>query len=331
MSNLDLRPHQLQLVRETIAADCNPNNYTDPGLKKRAEGDFSLFMEACKSYGLDPFRKQIIPLVFSKNDPKKRKMSIVLTRDGLRVVAQRCGNYRPASDKAEIEYDKELIGPLNPKGIVQATVRLWQQDNRGDWFNVIGEAQWDEFAPITDEWDWDETKGKRQPTGKKALDTSGNWSKMPVVMITKCAEGQALRAGWPDVFSGVYVEEEMDRAVVNDANEIVHKEEERQRFERIGGLDTITVTWGDNWKLEQVPVGQMADRCLEFIKESTSEDVVRWSMANQEPLRQFWARAPSDALEVKKAVEARTAAQQSRNAPPPPAGPDENGQYEVRG
>ena len=301
MTTLDLRPNQLALVKSTIARDCN-------------DQEFSLFMEAARSYGLDPFRKQILPLVFSKDNPKKRRMSIVVSRDGLRVIAQRCKNYRPASDKAEIEYDESLKGPLNPKGIVSATVRLWQQDNRGEWFPVIGEARWDEFAPISEEWAWDESKGKRQPTGQKALEASGNWPRMPVVMLTKCAEAQALRAGWPDVFGGVYSEEEMDQAVAEDASELVRKEEERQRLERAGGLDTITVTWGDNWKLEQVPIGKMADRCLEFIQETDPAEVLRWSMANQEPLRQFWALAPSDALGVKKAIEAKTKSLQSQES-----------------
>ncbi len=292
---LDLRPNQLALVKSTIAKDCN-------------DQEFSLFMEAARSYGLDPFRKQIMPLVFSKNNPDKRRMSIILSRDGLRVVAQRCNNYRPASDKVEIEYDENLKGATNPKGIISATVRLWQQDNRGEWFPVIGEAMWDEFAPISDEWAYDQDAGKRIPTGKKVLEASGNWARMPVVMITKCAEAQALRAGWPDVFGGIYSEEEMDQAVAEDASELVRKEEERQRLERAGGLDTITVTWGDNWKLEQVPVGRMADRCFQFVKSNSPDDVLRWSMANQEPLRQFWALAPSDALEVKKAIEAKTKA-----------------------
>src|SRR5690606_30532392 len=128
-------------VQQTVAKDCN-------------QDEFNLFMEAARSYGLDPFRKQIIPLVFSKNarDQSKRRMSIVLSRDGLRVIAQRCGNYRPASEPAQIEYDEALKGPTNPKGIVMARVFLWQRDPSGEWFKVVGEAYWDEFAPIADEW-----------------------------------------------------------------------------------------------------------------------------------------------------------------------------------
>jgi phage recombination protein Bet len=297
ITNFDLTPRQIALVQQTVAKDCN-------------QDEFNLFMEAARSYGLDPFRKQIIPLVFSKNarDQSKRRMSIVLSRDGLRVIAQRCGNYRPASEPAQIEYDEALKSPTNPKGIVMARVYLWQRDGSGEWFKVVGEAYWDEFAPIADEW-LEGEDGKRRKTGKQVLDSSGNWAKMPIVMITKCAEAQALRAGWPDQFSGAYAEEELDRAKVIDAtaSEIVAHEQEEQRMRRIGAADSITVTWGDGWALENVPTGQFADRAFEYIKTTPKADVCRWQQANRVGLQEFWAKHPGDALAVKKAIEAKMA------------------------
>lgn len=283
-----LAPRQIALVKQTIAGDCN-------------DQEFNLYMEAAKHYGLDPFRRQIIPLVFNKNDTKKRRMSIVATRDGLRVIAQRCGDYRPASDPAEIEYDESLKGPTNPKGILKATVRLHKQDNRGNWFPVIGEAYWDEFAPVVQEWAYDQGENRRKPTGKETVE--GNWSRMPVVMITKCAESQALRAGWPDQFGGLYAEEEMEQAVAADASEIVREEEERMRLERAGAFDTVTLFFRE--KLENVPLGHAADRCMAFIRDNDPERVKQWAETNKEPLRHFWAMAPNDALEVKKAIEAK--------------------------
>ena len=92
------------------------------------------FPEACRSHGLDPFRKQIHAVVYSKDNPDKRKMTIIVSRDGLRVLAHRCRDYRPASEPAQVSYDKGAVGPTNPKGIVSATVKLWKQDNRGEWF-----------------------------------------------------------------------------------------------------------------------------------------------------------------------------------------------------
>lgn len=297
ITKFDLTARQVSLVKDTVAKDCNND-------------EFNLFMEVARAKGLDPFLGQIIPMVFSKDKADKRKLTIIISRDGQRVIAQRCGDYRPASKPPEYERDKELISPLNPQGIVSATVYLWKQDQKsGDWYEVAGQAFWEEFAPVSDEWTYDQDAGKRKPTGKKVLDSSGNWCRMPRLMIAKCAEMQALRAGWPEQFTGLYDEAEMDRAKVLDlsATEIVEHEREEHRLKVAGAKDAITVTWGDNWTLENVPVGQLADRAMEFIKNEAPEKVAKWRDANREPLREFWARAPGDAAHLKKAVEAKIA------------------------
>lgn len=284
---------QIALMRQTVAKDCD-------------DREFNLFFEACKAYGLDPFRRQISALVFNKNKPDKRQMAIIVSRDGLRVIAQRCGNYRPASEPAHIEYDPDLKGPTNPKGIVRATVKLWQQDSRGEWFPVAGVADWDEFAAVKDEWAEDPETRKFRPTGRQTLD--GNWGRMPVVMITKCAEAQALRAGWPDQFGSLYAEEEMHKAEIDlTAAEMVAKEEERARMEKIGGKDAVMFAMSPTGPLERIPVGKVADRCLEFIANSDPETVYRWTETNRESLRDFWSRSPSDALAVKQAYEPKLA------------------------
>lgn len=289
---VSFNPAQLKVIKDTVARD---NNSTE----------FSLFMEACRAYGLDPFRKQIFSIIYSKDNPDKRKQTIIVSRDGLRVLAHRCRDYRPASEPAHITYDAAAKGPTNPKGIVAATVRLWKQDNRGEWFPVIGEAYWDEFAPVVDEWAFDEEARKRKPTGQKILDASGNWAKMPIVMITKCAESQALRAGWPETFGGIYSEEEMDRLTATvSASEALEEHERAERESRTGGRGLLMV-FDDAMKLEKVPMGKVADRVAEFIREGTSEDVHKFRVRNEDALREFWTANPTDALELKKAFEAK--------------------------
>ncbi|MNR46821.1 hypothetical protein D3C85_1658410 [compost metagenome] len=100
----------------------------------------------------------------------------------------------------------------------------------------------------------------------------------------------------------------MDRAKVIDitASEIVQHEKEENRMRAIGGKDSITITWGDNYALENVPVGQLADRAIQFINEKSAETVRKWADANREPLRLFWAKHPGDALAIKKAIEAKS-------------------------
>lgn len=283
---------QLKVIKDTVAKDTNPT-------------EFNLFLEACRSYGLDPFRKQIHAVVYSKDNADKRKMTIIVSRDGLRVLAHRCRDYRPASDPAQIVYDTDAKGPTNPKGIVSATVKLWKQDNKGEWYPVIGEAYWDEFAPVADEWAFDEESRKRKPTGKKVLDASGNWAKMPIVMITKCAESQALRAGWPETFGNIHAEEEMERVTVAaTASEALEAHDRAEREAKTGGRGLLMV-FDDAMKLEKVPMGSVADRVAEFIQTQDPADVYKFRVRNEDALREFWTAAPTDALALKKAFEAK--------------------------
>lgn len=283
---------QILTIKRTVSVDHN-------------DLEFDLFMEACRSYKLDPFRKQIFSIIYSKDNAQKRKQTIIVSRDGCRVLAQRCGDYRPSSKPSVFEYDKDAKGPTNPKGIVSCTVELWKQDRSGDWFPVIGEADWDEFAPVKEEWAYDPERGKRQPTGQMTLDSSGQWAKMPKVMLRKCAEAQALRAGWPDTFGGIYQEEEMDRFETDiSATQMVNEFQSAEREKMIGGRGVMMV-FDDTGRLEKVPMGQVADRCIELSQSADPEDVHKFMARNTESLREFWAVDKSAALAVKKALEAK--------------------------
>lgn len=281
---------QIKTIKNTVAKDTNAD-------------EFDLFMEACRSYGLDPFRKQIHAVVYSKNNQEKRKMSIIVSRDGQRVIASRCRDYRPAEEPPVIEYDEALKGPTNPKGIVSATVYLRKQDSMGNWYKVMGQADWDEFAPVKDEWAG--PYGDRKPTGKKTLDDSGNWAKSPKLMIAKCAESQALRAGWPEQFSGVYLEEEMERAQAqHSASEALEEFDREQRKAQIGGPGLMMV-FDDTMQLEKVALGEVFDRCDEFLTNASPDEAHVFGIRNQQTLREFWAHDKAAALALKAKLEAK--------------------------
>lgn len=310
ITRYDMSPKQIALVKSTVAKDCN-------------DDEFNLFCEVARAKGLDPFLGQIIPMVFSKGDADKRKLTIIISRDGQRVIAQRCGDYRPASKPPVYEFDQTLMSPTNPQGVVSATVFLWKQDKKsGEWFEVAGQAFWDEFAPIklkaAGGYKWEDTgdvwpdsgkpKKKKVAVGQEteALDDSGNWCRMPRLMIAKCAEMQALRAGWPEEFTGLYDEAEMDRAKVLDlsATEIVEQERQDNRLRAIGGKDSITVWWGEEFALENVPDGKFADRVAEHINSLHPSKVAKWQDSNRAGLQMFWARHPGDALALRKLIDA---------------------------
>lgn len=288
---------QLALIKRTVAKDTNPD-------------EFDLFMSVARMKGLDPFSKQLSAIVFNKDKADKRNMSIITTIDGMRAIAARSGRYRPDEAEPIIEYDPEAKNPqTNPLGIVKAVVRIWIADptKPGAWNPVTGFAYWDEFAPIKDEWEWGEKKGERKKTGKQTLD--GNWPKMGRVMICKCAEAQAIRKAFPEDLSGLYEGAEMDRATVIDvtASEIIGAHDEENRLRRIGAANSIMFQMTGASPLEPIPLGQIADRIVEAAKDFDLQQIRFFEGANVHPLREFWARAPTDALEAKKALEARKA------------------------
>lgn len=279
-------PAQLKLIRQTVASDTN-------------ESEFDLFIAAARNAGLDPFRKQISAIVFSKDDPKKRKMSIITTIDGFRVIAERTRLYRPDDQPPVYEIDPELKSPENPKGIVSCTVKVFKRDQDGQWFACVGQADWDEFAVVKAEW------VNNQKTGKMKAD--GNWAKMPRIMIAKCAEAQALRRAFPDVLSGIYAEDELDRAKYADTSpsEAIERLETQERLAYLGGT-SILFQMDAGAPLEALPLGQVADKIAAHLETMVDvREVEAFASANKEGLRQFWGYSKGDAHAVKSLIDKR--------------------------
>lgn len=277
-------PRELALIRRTVAADTSPD-------------EFDLFMSYAQGLRLDPRRRQIYCVVYNKDKPAKRKMSIIVGIDGFRTIADRTGAYRPDEDEPRYEADEALKGPLNPAGLVKATVSAFKFSH-GGWHRVTASAHWDEYAPVKT---WD---------GVKSLE--GKWQTMPRLMLAKVAEALALRKAWPDDFSAVYAPEEMEHAAVLDLtpSQAAEAGEVESRLEKIGGANGILMTWADPLApLESVPVGQLADRALDFIAAHKDEPSVlmQWAERNRMGLQEFWARAKGDALAVRQALDAAVA------------------------
>lgn len=285
---------QLALIKRTVAKDTNND-------------EFDLFMAVARMKGLDPFSKQIAAIVFNKNKPDKRNMSIITTIDGMRAIAARSGRYRPDEEEPDYSVDDAEKGPLNPKGLVKAKVRIHIADamNAGGWKPATGVAYWEEFAPIKDEWAENPQTGKYKPTGEQTLDTGGNWGKMPRIMLAKCAEAQALRKAFPEDLSGLYEAAELDRAQVLDvtASQLIGDYETEARLERVGAIGGIMMQLTPTSPIEAIQLGQIADRVLDVARDFDLNQMRWFESANTQPLREFWARAPSDALALKTEME----------------------------
>lgn len=302
----DYNNSQLALIKRTVAKDCNND-------------EFDLFMEVCRRAGFDPFRKQVYAFVFSKDNADKRQLAIVTGIDGYRAVAARNRDYRPDEKTPRIEYDEAAKDPVtNPLGIVKAEVSAYRFAE-GEWHEFPAEAYWDEFAPIEEEVEWvatgetwpDSGKPKKtpKPTGRKKL-TKDSWRRMARVMISKCAEAQALRKGWPEELSGVYTEDEMEQAFAaeHSASQAVEIAEQERREALVHSRDAVPIQWSAGEGIVFEPAGGLADKIMEHIE--TIEHPIefsKWREVNRVGFQQFWAASPSDALEVKKAIETRQA------------------------
>ncbi|GLI94674.1 phage recombination protein Bet [Methylocystis echinoides] len=279
-------PRDLALIRRTVAADTT-------------DDEFALFIHWARSLRLDPLRRQTHAFVFSKSDPKRRRLSLVTSIEGYRAIAARTGNYRPDEQEPTFITDETLKSELNPAGLISCSIRVWQHSH-GQWFQITGTARWDEFAPIRT------VRVDNQPTDRKVLDKSGKWADMPFLMLAKCAEAQALRKGWPEDLANTFVGEEVDQAAPNlHPAEAAAEGATRERLERIGGREGIIVDWLDETPLEPVPIGRLADRIIAYIRDRRRDNrtIIAWRERNRHALREFWARAPADALGVKQAIE----------------------------
>lgn len=164
-NSIAFEPEQIKLIKTTIAKDA-----TDDELK--------LFLYQCGTTGLNPLARQIY---FMK---RGGKVSIQVSIDGFRVIAERSGSYAGQDEPVFIVEGEKLVG---------AKVAVYKFSPSGNRYQAaVGVAYWDEYCPVS---------------GQDFM-----WKKMPRTMIAKVAEALALRKAFPQDLSGLYTMEEMDQS-----------------------------------------------------------------------------------------------------------------------
>ena len=151
------------------------------GLSQASQGDLKVFFHQSQRTGLDPFARQIYMI------NRGGKFTIQTSIDGFRIVAQRSGNYggqTPAEWCGEDGVWKDVW--LDKKPPLAARIGVYYKDTPNPTYAV---AKWDSYAQ-----------------------TSPIWSKMPDLMLAKCAEALALRKAFPNDLSGLYTNDEMSQA-----------------------------------------------------------------------------------------------------------------------
>jgi len=151
------------------------------GLTNASNGDLAVFLHYAQRTGLDPFARQLYMI------ERGGKYTIQSSIDGLRIVAQRSGEY---------------AGQVGP---------YWCGED-GEWADI-----WLEKTPPLAAKVGVLRKGFIEPLWAVAKFDGYNanspiWKKMPDLMIAKCAEALALRKAFPNDLSGIYTAEEMEQA-----------------------------------------------------------------------------------------------------------------------
>lgn len=257
---------QIDLIKDTIA-------------KGATNDELALFVQQVNRTGLDPFNRQIYAIKRYDGKLGRDVVQTQLSIDGFRLVAQRSQEYAGQTEVFYCGADRNWTDLWLPEDGFPKAAKVGVY-RRGFVEPLWATATWDQYVQTTKD-------------GKP----NRMWTKMPALMLAKCAEALALRKAFPMELSGLYTDDEMGQAENPEKGE---KPTTSKRAETPKG----TV----HQRQELAPIEEATKRELLDVINSMSE-------FQSEFFKEVWKEhnfAPLDKLTQEAALEVLALARQSR-------------------